>query len=73
MYATTVNGQTRKGFLGITQTYSFNPKYVKLLDTKADNVKFNPGDMKADLVVMRTDNREHVRAVLKGSVAQCSR
>lgn len=66
MYATTVNGQTRKGFLGITQTYSFNPKYVKLLDTKADNVKFNPGDMKADLVVMRTDNREHVRAVLKG-------
>lgn len=66
MYATTVNGQTRKGFLGITQTYSFNPKYVKLLDTKADNVKFNPSDMKADLVVMRTDNREHVRAVLKG-------
>lgn len=66
MYATTVNGQTRKGFLGITQTYSFNPKYVKLLDTKADNVKFNLGDMKADLVVMRTDNREHVRAVLKG-------
>ena len=66
MYAASVNGQTRKGFLGITQTYDFSSKHVNLLDTKADNVKFNPGDMKADLVVMRTDNRQHVRAVLKG-------
>ena len=69
MYAATVNGQPQKGFLAISQIWDFNPQHVKLLDTKADNVKFNPGNMQADLVVMRTDNRAHVMAVLKGEAA----
>lgn len=67
MYATTVNGQQQKGFIGTSSFYGGTPNNsMKLLDTKTDEVKFNPGNMQADLVVMRTDNRGHVIAVLKG-------
>lgn len=68
MYANSVNGnEERKGFVAITNGAIDNINmYTKLLDTSSDQVAFNPGDMKADLVAMANDSRAHVVAVMKG-------
>lgn len=67
MYATTVNGKDRKGFVGISTMMTEKFYYFSaLMDTKADNVIYNPGDMKADLVMMRANGNGHCMAVLKG-------
>ncbi len=66
-YTMTVNGKEQKGFIGFSQTLPNNTlRYAKILDTKDDNVAFNPADMKASLVKMSVDDRAHVLAVLKG-------
>lgn len=68
MYADAVNGDVaHNGFVGINNSNVQNIKSSTfLLDTKGDNVKFNPGDMKAELISMSCDSRAHVIAVLKG-------
>ena len=66
-YCNKVNGQTQKGFVGFSQLIPSNClNYTNLLDTKSDNVLFNPGNMHASLITMYTDARQHVLAVLKG-------
>ena len=68
LYANSVDGDMmRKGFVGISNGGLQNiDMYTKLLDTGMDAVVFNPGDMKADLVKAKTDQRTHVVAVMKG-------
>lgn len=68
LYANSVDGDMmRKGFVGISNGGLQNiDMYTKLLDTGMDAVAFNPGDMKADLVKAKTDQRTHVVAVMKG-------
>lgn len=71
MYANSVDGDdTRKGFVGVSTSTDMStggyPGSSRLLDTQSDNVPFNPGDMKADLVQMKMDGRSHMLAVLKG-------
>ena len=70
MYARSVDGdETRKGFVGVSTSYPGEnafPSSSRLIDTRSDNVPFNPGDMKADLVQMKMDGRSHMLAVLKG-------
>lgn len=66
-YSSSVNGKSQKGFVGISNSWLGNiTPYTSLIDTKNDAVKFNPADMKADLIEMNTDDRQHVMAVLKG-------
>ena len=70
MYANSVDGDdTRKGFVGVSTSTDMStggyPGSSRLLDTRSDNVPFNPGDMKADLVQMKMDGRSHMLAVLK--------
>lgn len=68
-FSKTVNGKGQKGFVGFSQVSPGNTlRSAKMLDTKDDNVAFNPADMKASLVKMSVDNRAHVLAVLKGDV-----
>lgn len=74
MYASTVDGdKTRKGFVGLSngsiQGIEMN---TKLLDTADDAVLFNPGDMKADLITMKADQRGHTVAVMKADAAHPS-
>lgn len=73
-YATSVNGDaSRKGFVAFSQIYpSSTTMYTSLIDTKSDDVSFTAGDMKADLVKMSTDSREHVMAVLKGDATNAT-
>lgn len=73
-YATSINGDTsRKGFVGLNQVYAGNmTQYTQMIDTKSDDVKFNPADMKADLVKMAADSRAHVMAVLKGDATNAT-
>lgn len=68
MYASSVDGdKTRKGFVGISNGSLQNiERYTKLLDTASDAVPFNPGNMKADVVRMKADQRTHTVAVMKG-------
>ena len=68
LYANSVDGDMmRKGFVGISNGGLQNiDMYTKLLDTGMDAVVFSPGDMKADLVKAKTDQRTHVVAVMKG-------
>lgn len=68
MYADAVNGDSsHNGFVGINDGSATNLLTSSmLLDTGTDNVVFNPGDMKAELVNMNADSRGHVVAVLKG-------
>lgn len=68
MYANSVDGDSNKrGFVAITNGSLDNlARYTKWLDTGTDQVAFNPGDMKADLVKITTDAREHAVAVMKG-------
>lgn len=68
MYANSVNGnEGQKGFVAITNGSISNlNKYTKLLDTGTDQVAFNPGDMKANLIKMISDARGHIVAVMKG-------
>ena len=74
LYANSVDGdKTRKGFVGISNGTTQNIEmYTKLIDTGEDAVPFNPGDMKADLVKMKTDQRTHVVAVMRGDMANAS-
>ena len=58
-----VNGKSQNGFVSIG---SYGTNYFKLLDTGDDKVDFNPGDMKADLLQMKADDRGHAIAALKG-------
>jgi len=76
-YATSVNGdKSHKGFVGLCQSYyqsngNFRD-YSYLLDTKEDDVPFNPSDMKADLVEMAYHEDDHVLAVMKGDASHPS-
>lgn len=74
MYANSVDGdKTRKGFVGLSNgSVQGIEMYTKLLDTGSDAVSFNPGDMKADVVTIKTDQRGHVVAVMKGDAAHPS-
>lgn len=69
-YAESVDGnKTWKGFVGHSNGgISSFANYMKLFDTKNDVVVYNPGNMQADLIIMRYDNRNHVMAILKGDV-----
>lgn len=70
MYARAVNGDSsRKGFVGISNSLPPLNSYSQLLDTKNDIVTFNPGNMHADLIQMKCDNRGHALAVLKGDAS----
>jgi len=73
-YATSVNGdKSRCGFVAMNQVSPSNTtRYTKLMDTGNDEVPFNPGDMNADLLCMRTDSLLHVMAVLRGNSANAS-
>lgn len=68
LWTNSVNGdKSKKGFVGLRLPRpGYITRYGVLLDTKNDNVVFNPGDMKADLIHMGHDNRGHVLAVLRG-------
>lgn len=67
MYTTEVNGKPQKGFVKtVFSSGSKVPQRTSLLDTKSDLVKFNPSNMKADLLTMATNNQAHIFAVLKG-------
>ncbi len=67
MFVNTVDGKNQKGFVGYTSGSLQNAtSHLALLDTKTDAVPFNPGDMKATLVKMSLDSRDHVIAVMKG-------
>lgn len=70
MYADAVNGDaSHNGFVGITDGSVSNLQISSmLLDTEEDPVSFNPGNMKAELVTMFANSREHVLAVMKGKV-----
>lgn len=67
-YSDALNGdKTRKGFVSFDQLMPSNTvRYASFMDIKNDNTAFNPGDMKADPIVMRKDSRAHVMAVMKG-------
>lgn len=65
-YVNAYNGDSGKnGFVGASNLGGSEIN-VELFDTGSDKVKFNPGDMKAQLVKMHTDSRIHVVGVLKG-------
>lgn len=68
LYVDAVDGNTNhKGFVGLRSlSPGYFSRYSFLLDTKNDDVPFNPGDMHADLIKMARDNRGHALAVLKG-------
>ena len=71
-YAESVDGDSdRNGFVSLGNLWYDAmgdwATYTSLMDTKTDDVVFNPGDMKASLVKMNWDNRDHIMAVLKGS------
>ena len=73
MYANSVNGTEKKGFVGIS-TYITSGFYLysALMDTKEDNVPFNPGDMKADLIKMCSDGNGECIAVMRGDASHPS-
>lgn len=70
MFTNTVNGSEQKGFVGISTAITADfPFFSALMDTKADSVAFNPGDMKADLMVMRSGGTGECMAVMRGDAA----
>lgn len=67
MYANSVNDKDQKGFVGVFGgIYTGFPRISVLMNTWKDKTPFNPGDMKADLVMMRGIGNGHCMAVLKG-------
>lgn len=71
MYANSVDGdKTWKGFIGTSGgTLQNIERNTQLLDTGTDAVPFNPGNMKADVMTMKTDHRTHTVAVMRGDAS----
>ncbi len=68
-YSREVNGNKQKGFVAYSQLYQgYSAESASMMDTGSDAVPFNPADMKADLICMRTDASYHTLAVLKGDM-----
>ena len=68
LFANSVDGSSHKGFVKLMQTSYWDRGCwtLSLLDTKSDNVKFNPGNIHGDLMRMYCDGRSHLMSVLKG-------
>lgn len=70
LYADAINGdKNRKGFLAFNPNPGSMASWSRVIDTKGDNVIFNPGNTHADLIKMRCDSRNHVMAVMKGDAS----
>jgi hypothetical protein len=67
-YVDHVNGKAQKGFVlfNYFSEWGDPSSEAKLMDTKDDNVKFNPSNMHADVKYITPANQNEVKAVLKG-------